>query len=106
MQDLPDEFVEASRNLVSLANATLAEIMASDRAPAAARVSAANAVLDRDDRARARERDRSLQDKTLGELTVAELEALALSLARKKAALEAVDAQIIEPAALLPASDQ
>lgn len=92
---LPAEFVDSAQRMLKLAEETLEEVMRDKRAPAPARVSAANSVLDRQERA-AERAQRSAAEKEINELTPAELASIIRRLELQRAAAAAEDAQVIE----------
>ena len=93
-------------DLAPLAHQTLQRVLSNPKTPASAAVAAANAVLDRRERAIERERREDPANKTLGELTLAELDAVIRALDLKRAAQSAEDAQVIEHRPGNPSQDQ
>lgn len=90
----PEELAAVQSGLTVLATHTLANVLRDKRAPAAARVSAANSVLDRAERQAERNRDPA--EKELSELTLLELDALVRQIELKRSAASAQDAQVLE----------
>lgn len=94
--DVPAEFTENANRLVKLAEDALERVLRNKKAPASAVVSAANSVLDRAERAAERHRDP--MEREVGDLTLAELDAIVRRLELQRSAQSAQDAQIIGPA--------
>jgi hypothetical protein len=91
--NLPSQFEADCAKLYRLAVDALDDVLRDPKAPAAARVSAANSVLDRAERAI--ERSRPADQKELNELTAGELGALVRRLELKYAAAQAQDAAVL-----------
>jgi hypothetical protein len=90
---LPAIFKENCVRLTRLAVETIGDVMQDRKAPAAARVAAANSWLDRAERAI--ERSRPMDEKDGNELTAGELGALVRRLELKLAAAQAQDAVVL-----------
>jgi hypothetical protein len=100
----PDEFANNCANLVNDAFKALKDVLTDRKSPAAARVAAANAVLDRAERAI--ERSRPLEEREPADLSAGELASLVRKLERRLAAETAQDAQILPKVGDIPSSNQ
>lgn len=102
---IPEGIAERAAFIVELAERTLVDVMTDTRAQAAAKVSAAHAILDRADKQTER-LERAARERELGELSAADLETILRQLMLKRNATNAQDAQVIGERPGIPLLDQ